>query len=99
MFLTYETDTMNYEALGRYVEAKEKAEKLARNLHNLMGSLSRLTSPSGAAFAQAKEYDFASIKKNVSEAEEVYSNMLAAVDAANREASLCGREAIKVAKW
>ena len=30
---------MNYEALGRYTEAKERAEKLAAGLHNTMTSI------------------------------------------------------------
>ena len=61
---------MNYEALGRYTEAKEKAEKLAISLHNEMAGISRLVSPSGTSkLGQAKAYDFEAIKRQVASAE------------------------------
>lgn len=101
MFLMYEADAMNYEALGRYVEAKEQAEKFAISLHNSMSSLSRLANPtSGVSHAgHAREFDFAAIRKHVADAEATYSSMLASISAANHEAPQCGREIIKIQKW
>ena len=91
---------MNYEALGRYTEAKEKAEKLAISLHNEMAGISRLVSPSGTSkLGQAKAYDFEAIKRQVASAELIYGEMMATIAAANHEAPLCEREVLTVAKW
>lgn len=100
MLLTFSTERMNYESLGRYTEAKERAAKLALEVRNAMASISRHCSSSGqSSLEQAKEYDFQAIRADVEKAETAYSAMLAAIASANHEAPLCEREAIKLAKW
>lgn len=100
MFLTFSTERMNYESLGRYTEAKERAEKLAIEVRNAMASISRHCSSSGqSSLGQAREYDFPAIRAEVEKAETAYNTMLAAIATANHEAPLCEREAIKIVKW
>jgi hypothetical protein len=100
MLLTFSTERMNYESLGRYTEAKEKAEKLALEVHSAMASVGRYVSSSGVSnLKQAREYDFSAIRSNLDKAEKAYAEMTASIAIANHEAPLCEREPIKLVKW
>lgn len=86
---------MNYEALGRYTEATEKAKSKATDVRNALARLGRLTvCPNTGSGAFACEYDFQKIKAVVSEAEQAHVELLVAVAMANHEAVACERPAI-----
>ena len=91
---------MNYEALGRYTEAKERAGKLAGEVNLKMTKLSRLCRPvDGKRVAEAREYDFAAMGAELRDAQAAYEEMLSAISAANHEAPACEREALKLSKY
>lgn len=91
----------NFEALGRYVTAKEQAEKFLRDRGNHLSAAKRfieqsMSSISGVTFAY--DFDSSSILDAVSKAAEAHQNMVAAVDEANRQAEQCGKPKLKIEK-
>lgn len=100
MYLRFDRTTMNYESLGRYTESKELAAKLAIEVATAMAGVNRLTGVSGAGqIEEAREHDFAAIRRKLDEAEAAYEKMMVAITSANQAAPECQREPIKLRKW
>jgi hypothetical protein len=91
----------NFEALGRYVTAKEQAEKFLRERASHLAIAKRLIeestgSISGVTFAY--DFDPTAILEAVNKAAEAHQNMIAAVDEANRQADQCAKSKLKIEK-
>ena len=87
---------MNYEALGRYTEAKEAAERLAAELSHKMSDVRRAVGASSeeARLGFVREIDFGAIRVALKDAETVYDQMATAMALANQEAVACERETL-----
>lgn len=91
----------NFEALGRYVTAKEQAEKFLRDRSSRLSEAKRLVeqsmgSISGVTFAY--DFDPSLILDAVNKAAEAHQGMMAAVDEANRQAEQCNKPKLKIEK-
>lgn len=90
---------MNYEALGRYTEASERAHSFAAQRHNKLSDLARAisaaTGMSSSGFV-AVELDFARVQGLVDEAAKLDASLMEAVAEANANASHCGKAPLKL---
>lgn len=91
----------NFEALGRYVTAKEQAQAFANQRNNhlstAVGIIERSRNPiSGRALAY--DFDATPAIEALNKAAEAHSNMMTAVEEANRQAEACGKPKLIVEK-
>lgn len=80
----------NFEALGRYSAAEEKASSLSGQRHNVLGDLSRLiidTLGAGSYGDTYGKFNSERAAQMVERAKELDAQMMAAVDEANRHAA------------
>lgn len=97
---------MNFEALGRYTHATEQAKTKILETRNAFARLSRTIARLSRTIACADygsgtagcEYDFEKIQALVAEAEQAHVATLAAIAAANHEATACDKPPIKLYK-
>ena len=88
---------MDYEALGRYTEATEKAKSAAIEVRNAFARLGRLTlSINTGSDTVASEYDFTKIRAAVDDAQAAQVAMLGEIAKANHEAVACEKPALKL---
>lgn len=91
----------NFEALGRYITAKEKAEEFARERSGHLSKAKRFIeqySQSGGYQYVACDFDPTKIQESISKAAEAHSNLLAAVHEANLHAEECGKPKLEIYK-
>lgn len=92
----------NFEALGRYVTAKEQAEKLASECGALLSQAERLLKAanfgSGGSGYFACEFDAAEISEVINKAAQVNAQMLALIHEANSQADLCEKPKLTLFK-
>jgi hypothetical protein len=91
----------NFEALGRYITAKEQAEKFARERNDLLKKAKDLIDRSSQGYSGvtlAYEFDPTPILDLLSKATETDKNLRLAVDEANRQADLCGKHKLSIQK-
>lgn len=89
----------NFEALGRYVAAKEKASSLAAERHNVLGDLSRLISETLNAERYGETYSKLNSEgaaRILERARDLDAQMMAAVDEANRFAAAAKKQPLKM---
>lgn len=89
----------NYEALGRYIAAKEQAERFAidrdSHLRTIYALAGRVLANLGNDFL-ANSCNPVEIQESLDKAIEANQNMLAAVNEANTQASACGKRPIEI---
>lgn len=99
MFLIVSNNSMNFEALGRYTHATEQAKTKILETRNAFARLSRTIACADYGSGTAGcEYDFEKIQALVAEAEQAHVATLAAIAAANHEATACDKPPIKLYK-
>ncbi|MBF0095446.1 MAG: hypothetical protein HQL34_13005 [Alphaproteobacteria bacterium] len=90
---------MDYESLGRYTEASERARSLAAQRHNKLVDLSRLVSAvtghSSTGYV-AVAMDCERMRSLLEEAAKLDAEMLEAVAVANAVAASCGKPLLKI---
>ncbi|MBX7220321.1 MAG: hypothetical protein K1Y36_10285 [Blastocatellia bacterium] len=91
---------MNYEALGRYVEAKEKAEQLAINRNTIFAQLKQIASDGqgfgpGTAYI-GKRFDLEKARRLLDEICTIEEQFLLAVHEANKHAEECGKQKLNI---
>jgi acyl-homoserine lactone acylase PvdQ len=88
--------TKDFEALGRYVDASERVDRLNVRRHNLAGELSRLL---GKAFivtdAAVSAFDHCALLKLAEELADVNAQLEAAIADMGRHAAAAGRPAMR----
>ncbi|MDR1662526.1 MAG: hypothetical protein LBR95_08925 [Azoarcus sp.] len=90
---------MNFEALGRYTDAVERASRLARSRDGSLAEIARQLnvftgSKSGGHIAVA--VDFGRIAKQLDEAEKIDAELVQAVAEANAVAQDCDKRPLKL---
>lgn len=89
----------NFEALGRYITAREQAEKFARERNNALRKLSGMVqSADGSASSNLIAYDFdvAKAQELLNQAAELNQNLHVAVAEANKHAEACGKPKLEI---
>jgi len=88
----------DYEALNRYLAAKEQAQKFAqernRYLLNIRYAMERVLAPKDDFIAT--DFDAANVQENLNKAAEIHQNMLIAVEEANSQAEACGKPKLEI---
>lgn len=91
----------NFEALGRYITAKEQAENFAKARNELLQKARRIIEQSTSGYSGltiAYEFNAVEVREIIDKVEEADANMHKAADEANRQAELCGKHKIKIEK-
>ena len=91
----------NFEALGRYITAKEQAEKFAQERNKYLTQAKTLIDKSSQGYSGltlAYEFDAAPVLDLINKATEADKNLHLAVDEANRQADLCGKHKLNIQK-
>lgn len=88
---------MDYEALGRYTDATDKAKSAAIEVRNAFARLGRLTlCLNGGSETVACEYDFVQIRAAIDDAQAAQVAMLGEIAKANHESVACEKPALKL---
>jgi len=89
----------NYEALGRYITAKEQAEKFKRDrdmhLHNLGTCAARATKSSSSGYI-ATDFDVQAAQELLNKAGESHQNLVTAIHEANQYAEACNKPKLQM---
>lgn len=91
----------NYEALGRYIAAKEQAEKFTQERQT---ALARLASLIGTAMGSssssylATDFNVQAAQELLTKVGEAHQNMLVAMQEANNHAEACGKPKLQIWK-
>lgn len=91
----------NYEALGRYIAAKEQAESFHIERDKLLGQIKALCENSisrkvdASDYFEAKDFEAAKVEELLKTASEAHRNMVTAIEEANRYAKECNKSELK----
>ena len=88
----------DYEALDRYLAAKEQAQKFAqernRYLLNIRYAMERVLTRADDFIAA--DFDADKVQENLNKAIELDQNMLTAIDEANSQSDACGKPKLEI---
>ena len=84
----------NFELLGRFTEASDRALKYGTQRDSLLGKASDLISETlkGNGRFVREQYDVIEVQDLIRRAGEAHNNMIAAIEAAKNYGKACGRE-------
>ena len=88
----------NFETIGRYVAAKEEADSLSGQRHNILGELSRLVANvlnAGRYGESYSKFDSKQATDLIERAKDLDAKMMAAVDEANKHAAAAKKPVLK----
>lgn len=97
VFLRGVSENRDFEALGRYVDASERIDKLLSARHNLGSAIAQIVRPLSlpADKISIPSIDIDALAEQVSNLTVIESELRAAIDDANQYAEAAGKKAVR----